>query len=204
MVNKAIIVISLFFPLFTVAQNKNLTYGKYVFKGDKYYECLELKKNGYFFHKIVREFLNLETHGNWRLRNDSLILDSNPQKEKLIVWENRVDNYEKFKVTVSDKSKNELTYHITAILFNGDTLSLRDQWNNTIFDTSIKTFTITDTKGLKSPIYVVKGQNVNQYFVLFETARVFENEAWRILNKKIIPKGFNGMEQSFQLVRSDD
>ena len=192
------VLVSFFYSLVTLAQN-SIKHGEYVFKGDKYFECLNLEKKGTFSYRIDREMLHIKTYGNWQIRNDSLILDSNPQKEKLIVWEKRVKRYRKFKINVLDKNKSPMYYSVFAIMVNGDTLTRREQFDNTVFSKPVKMFTIEDTKGLVSPFYIIQGSSINQCKVFFEHTRTFENERWKIINGNIIPKGLDGLEQKFQL-----
>ena len=52
-----ILTISIWCYYSSVAQNNNLQNGKYIFSGDKYFECMDLQENGTFFYKIDQEFV---------------------------------------------------------------------------------------------------------------------------------------------------
>lgn len=167
----------------------------YVYQNDKYYESLLLNEDGSFEHIIKAHFLHIKTLGNWQKRKDSIILDSYPQKDKIIVNEDYKKRFKKGKYVfnIRDKNYNIMIYHLTVITINSDTLSYSDQWDKSIIsDCQITSFYIKDTKGLKSPTYKIMGKNTNSFDILFETKRVFSNEKWLINDSSIHPIGLNG------------
>jgi hypothetical protein len=66
-------------------------------------------------------------------------------------------------------------------------------------DTKLKAFYIIDSGGITSPIYNIEGSKTNEFKVLFETRRVFENEEWEIKEFQIIPKDSTGKIQNYFL-----
>ena len=183
-----------------VAQLNTDISGIYSFKKESYQENIELRNDGMFFYNVSMEFINLKVSGYWNIQHDSILLSSKPFYERMLVWESRKKK-KVYEVFVTDKKRAFISYTIKAILQNGDTLLLSNQWRSTKFDIPIKSFIIVDNKGLTSPEYLVQGSKTNFFEVLFETNRVFENEKWKYEVGKLIPKGFNGLEQNFKLSR---
>lgn len=195
------IIISIMFSLSISKENYN---GKYSYKSRNYYEGIDLKENRQFIYNYKNEFINFEIKGNFKINNDSLILDSYPQRDKIIVKENKKGNKKNTLIIVKDKEGNILTYHIYVILSDNKVICLRDQWQKTkIKDQKINGFYLVDTKGLKSPIYLKKGEFSNYFEVQFETKRVFENEIWRIVKDKIKPIGMDGEYQNYYLEKNE-
>ena len=182
----------------------NFSDGIYVYQNDKYYESLLLNEDGSFEHIVKAHFLHIKTLGNWQKRKDSIILDSYPQKDKVIVSEDYRKRFKKGKYifNVRDKSRDKMIYHLTVITSKSDTLSYSDQWAKSIISVSegqIKSFYIKDTKGLKSPTYKIMGNNTNSFDILFETKRIFSNEKWLINDSSIHPIGLNGEPTNYVL-----
>ena len=189
-----------------VSQNlalENQLPGIYHYAAPHYMEQLQLMENGRFVSVIKTEFLALKTAGNWQFRNDSIILDSQPQKDKLIVLEAKKRNRNNL-FTVTDKNGDNIIYRLVLTLKNGDTVILKDQFKRSRFKGDVQSFRIIDSKGLESPEYRVKGQGSNFFTIFFETSRVFENEGWYIENGEITPRRFDGKEQKFKLVKRND
>jgi hypothetical protein len=183
-----------------VAQSSTNIFGVYAFKTDSYQENIELKSDGNFVYKVSMEFINLKIYGYWHLQNDSIVLNSIPTKENIIVWESRKKK-KGFRVFVSDKERHPISYSIVAKLENGDTLHLTNQWKSSKFKKTIKSFFIVSTMGLTSQEYTIKGSTTNSFDVLFETSRVLNNEKWKYDGFQVTPKGFNGLERDFKLTR---
>lgn len=174
--------------------------GKYSYTSNRFYESIELKKENKFIYFSKQEFINYEITGNYHVNGDTLTLDSNPQKDKLIVKETNKGRQGNFTFVVTDKMDNPIHYSIHLILIDNSEVSLKEQWQKSkIKNSKIKAFYIIDSKGLKSPKYHIKGEFSNFFKVWFEPNRVFENERWYINNNKIKPKGLNGEFQSYFL-----
>ena len=144
----------------------------------------------------------MDISGSYYIVNDTLYLNSSPQRDKILVQESRSkkknDRYFYFNVT--SKKGNLMHYHLYLILDNGQKMVYRDQFQTTkITSERIKGFYILDTKGLKSPTYIIEGLYTNIFNVQFETQRVFENESWLMKNDSIIPRGFDGEFQKYAL-----
>jgi hypothetical protein len=186
------------------AQNKNIA-GYYSFESGintsrPYYESLLLNEDGSFKHESSEPFFKLSVIGNWQVRNDSLVLDSYPQKDKLIVWE----KYKKggnTTIIVRNKSNELFTYYLFVITDKNDTITIRDQWDKTILKEKIVAFYLACSGGLYSPIYKIVGGRTNYFEVFFEMRRVYENELWEIKNEKIRPKGLDNKDQSYFLTK---
>ena len=166
-----------------------------------YYEELCLNENGEFVYQVNREFLKLQVEGNWQIRDGKLILDSRPQKDKIIVQEYKKRSNKKV-VKVRSKENKLINYTLCLIASEKDTLSYKNQWDKTIVYDDFVSFYLIDAKGLHSPTYNIIGLSSNYFEVFFETNRVFENEAWEITFEGIIPKGLNCKPQMFVLKKT--
>lgn len=190
--------------MFSLSINKENYIGHYSYKSRNYYESINLKENRQFVYNYKNEFIRYEIKGNYRISNDSLVLDSNPQRDKIIVKEDNKGSKKNSLIIVKDKEGNILTYHIYIILLNDKVICFRDQWDKTkIKNQTIKGFYIVDTKGLKSPTYFKKGEFSNNFEVQLETKRVFENETWLIEKDKIKPIGMDGEYQNYYLEKNN-
>ena len=190
--------------IFSFSTNKDNYLGKYIFKSRYYYESIDLKDSYHFIYYCRDEFVNYEIKGNYKINNDSLILDSYPQRDKLIVIEDNRDIKNSNLIIVKDKEGNAIHYHIYLILEDDSVICLRDQWEKSkIKNQTIKGFYIVDTKGLKSPTYFKKGKFCNHFEVQFETTRVFENEIWYIEKDKIKPLGVDGEYYNYYLEKNN-
>jgi hypothetical protein len=190
--------------IFSSLINKENYLGKYLYKSKNYYESIDLKNNKQFIYNYKNEFISYEIKGNYKINSDSLILDSNPQRDKIIVKEKNSGNKNSNLIIVKDKDGNTLTYHIYLILLDDKVICLKDQWEKSkIKNQTIKGFYIVDTKGLKSPTYLKKGKFSNYFEVQFETKRVFENETWHLEKDKIKPIGMDGEYQNYYLEKNN-
>ena len=187
-----------------IAQNKNIS-GYYSFESEintsrPYYESLWLKEDGSFKHESSQPFFKVSVVGNWQVRNDSLVLDSYPQKDKLIVWENYIKG-KNTTIIVRDKSNQLFNYYLFVVTNKNDTITFKGQWDKTILKDKIVAFYLIDSGGLYSPMYKITGGRTNYFEVFFEGGRVYENEYWEVKNEKIRPKGLNNKEQSYFLTK---
>lgn len=186
--------------IFSLLINKENHLGKYLYKNDRYYESIELKEDNKFIYFSKQEFINYEIRGNYNSRGDSLVLDSSPQRDKIIVQESKKGSQKCNVIVVTDKMGVNIQYSLFLILDDNKEKKLANQWEKSkIKDQKIKGFYIIDAKGLKSPIYFKKGKFSNYFKVQFETNRVFDNETWYLNNNKIKPKGLNGEFQNYVL-----
>ena len=198
---KTILIFGLFAISFKAISQFKEIQGEYSYLGEFYYESISLLPDGQFKWKVTSEWLRLEAHGNWQLRSDSLILDSSPQKDKLLVWESKYGNTKQMTFYVTNKMKEPINYTLCAITFNNDTVVNKEQFKKTTLNYKIKAFYVIDSKGLHSPTYYVTGRNTNRFDILFETKRTFENESWVIANGLIIPRGADGAIQKYKLTK---
>ncbi len=176
--------------------------GNYSYKSLHHNESIDLFENGTFSYFQKSEFLKIEITGNWQIRNDSLlVLDSKPQRAKLIVWESKKKG-KKTVVQVRDMENNTMNYRLYLISNKGDTLEYKDQFDKTATLGKIASFYIVDTKGLHSPLYKIQGTRSNFFDVHFETHRVFENEYWRFKKQSIIPLGIDNGHSNYQLSKT--
>jgi hypothetical protein len=190
--------------LFSSLIDKDSYLGKYTYKSRYYYESIDLKNNNQFIYNCKNEFINYEIKGNYKINSDSLILDSYPQRDKIIVKENNRGNKNSNLIIVKDKEGNKMTYHIYLILVDDTVICLKDQWEKSkIKNQTIKGFYLVDTKGLKSPTYLKNGKFSNHFEVQFETKRVFENEIWHLEKDKIKPIGMDGEYQNYYLEKNN-
>ena len=189
----------LLLPVFAYSQNTSDSL--YSYKSPHYYESINLSKDGTFDYYQKTEFTKSEIKGNWQLRNDSiLVLDSRPQKSKLIVFE----SYKKNRKTifrVQNMKGNLINYSIFLITNKGDTTEYKNQFDKAFVEGEYSSFYIFDSKGLQSPIYEIQGARSNFFDIKFEEQRVFENEYWKYYGYYIVPLGFDNKYANYKLVR---
>lgn len=186
------------------SQNINKIAGKYIYNIDNFNESIYLKNNGTFIYNVSMPFYKSEIRGNWQIRGEKIILDSYPQKEKLIVSEKRKGTLKKTTFKVVNKKGEPISYKLLLVTNSQDTICFLEQWKKTETYSKIKGFFIQDSKGLKSPYYKIKGTSSNYFEVIFETIRIFENEDWLFTNGKIKPKGLDSKYQKYFLIKRNN
>lgn len=175
----------------------------YTYSVSHFSESIELSENNRFQYSAKMHMMGkMEIEGSYYILNDTLYLNSIPQRDKILVEESkskkRNDRY--FYFNVKSKAGSLLIYHLHLRLENGKEIIYRDQFQNTrINSEKFVSFYIVDTKGLKSPTYIIEGLHTNIFNVQFETHRVFENESWILKNDSIIPRGLDGEFQKYSL-----
>lgn len=175
--------------------------GEYSYSQRHFSESLKLNSDKTFNYSVRMEFIKQEINGNYLIIGDSLVLNSVPQRDKIIVDE-KFKKSKKNTFRVTDKSGHLINYHLTITTDKKEVIELRDCFDKvTINGSKIKSFHITDTKGLKSPEYTIKGTSSNYFDIRFEHIRVFQSEKWIIDNelKRIKPLGTNGEYQTYYL-----
>ena len=189
----------LLFPI--SAYSQNTTNSIYSYKSAYYYESINLSKDGTFYYSQETEFTKNEIKGNWQLRNDSiLVLDSRPQKSRLMVFE----SYRKIRKTVFRiwNMKNDLIhYNIFLITNKGDTTVYKEQFDKTVTKGEFTSFYVLDSKGLQVPVYKIQGSRTNFFDIKIEEQRVFENEYWKFYGQYIIPLGLDNKYSCYELVK---
>lgn len=178
--------------------------GTYFYNSLNYHEEIKLLSNGKFIYNCKNEFLRTNIKGNYHIHNDSLFLDSYPQRDKLIVCGQ--SKGKKNTVYIDVKDKNGISFHYTLCLLleNNTVFTIENQWDKTkVKDKKIKGFYIVDKKGLRSPTYYNKDLFSNCFKVNFETNRVFENEIWVFENNNLKPMGLNGLYQEYYLTKNN-
>ena len=193
-----LILITFFLTSFNLSDN----YGKYEYKNNLFRESIELLENQTFIYNREEEFFNYIIKGNYNIVGDSLILDSSPQKDKIIVRERFVKKFETKIFNVTNKRGENITYHLYVTLYDGSKEIHEDSYGEIKFKSKpIKSFHIFTTMGIKSPEYILDGKNTNSFDIQIETKRIFENEKWFIdkVNDKIKPKGADGEIQNYTL-----
>ena len=165
---------------------------------------MTLEENGKFHFIEKTEWTKLVLDGNWQIRGNNLILDSSPQRDRLIVIESLTPKLSYKLVNVTNKGGENIHYYLYGITASNDTIALRDQYISSKIDKRINTFYLISTGGLKSPLYTIQGSKTNTFDVLFETTRVFENESWEINGHTITPNCPGGYKQNFKLTKSDN
>jgi len=175
--------------------------GEYVYKSTFYSESILLRPNGAFLYQNSNEFTKSKVTGNWQLRNDTIILDSHPQRDRLLVYESYQKKLKNKLVYVCNKLNEPINYKLVYITDLNDTVSLTSQWKFSKIAAKTKSFYIVDANGLTSPWYTIQGTYSNVFNVLFETHRVFESESWILHNDKIIPRDQSGKLQSYELIK---
>ena len=190
------------FLLFTLVQSKtyNLT-GEYFYSQRHFSESIKLNSDKTFNYRVNMEFFTQEIKGNYDIIEDSLVLNSIPQRDRIIVDEkHKASKTNTFKVT--DKKGRLINYQLTITTDKEEIIEIRNCFDTVKTENfKIKSFHITDTKGLKSPQYSIVGTNSNHFEIKFEHLRVLESEKWFIdkESKRIKPIGTNGEFQTYYL-----
>lgn len=105
--------ILLLIPIFSFSQNEKNSF--YEYKSPHFYESINLLENGTFIYYSKTEFIKNEIRGNWQLRQDSiLVLDSNPQRSKQIVFESR-KNSKKSTFRIRNMKNNQIHYNLSLL-----------------------------------------------------------------------------------------
>ncbi len=132
------------FPLFIYSQN--ISNRLYSYKTPHYYESIDLLGNGKFIYYNKTEFTKIEIKGNWQLRNDSiLVLDSSPQKSKIIVFESHKRS-KKNTFRVRNMNNHQIHYNLYLITKENDTIEFKEQFDETIMLGRFTSFYIVDSK----------------------------------------------------------
>jgi len=174
--------------------------GVYEYKADKFYESIELGKDFNFKYEYHFHSLSYSLEGDYSIKGDSLILDSNPQRDKIIVREYKKGNKNNVRFCVTDKLGTPINYTLYAINKENDTITLSNQWHKSkLKNKELESFYIIDSKGLKTPLYNIEGEKTNYFEVQMETVRVLDNEVWKIKDNSILPKGMNSKNQNYFL-----
>ncbi|NHM02829.1 hypothetical protein [Flavobacterium difficile] len=193
-----IIFTSFFVTSFTLENN----IGKYEYRRNNFIESIELLKNQKFNYERSEGFSNYKITGSYFVSGDSLILNSSPQKDKIIVREKNTGKFENKTFKVSDKKGNLIVFHLYLTLIDNSKIVIKDSFEKVKFKSApIKSFHIVNTMGLKSPEYILEGKHTNFFEVQFENMRVFDNENWYLIENKIQPKGLDGENQKYYLTK---
>lgn len=187
--------------------NKNL--GKYEYKANHYLECINLKENNIFEFQSRRSMSGFEkVSGRFIINGDSLILNSVPQREKIIVKENYLKkNRNNYSFNITDKSNSFVQNNLNLNLsFNDGTkesILIPFKRFNIKTKKKIKSFYVGNI-GLKFPNYILKSDVTNTFDVKLEFKRVFDSEIWLFEDGKIKPLGVDGEYQKYFLVKSTE
>lgn len=196
-------IIYLIILIFLISDFQKSECGKYSYGISHFYEDIELCQDNKFMYNVNFNFSQYQVKGNYHILNDSLILNSYPQKERIIVFETNKGKMQNVTFEVLTKNNQYFNYNIILILNNDEEIHIVNQWKKTkLKKIDIKGFYIVDKNGLKSPKYIIIGKFTNYYKILFESSRVFENESWGITKNKITPRGFNGKLQNYCLEKN--
>lgn len=164
---------------------------------------LILKSNSTFEYQYKQNFLDISVNGYWSINKDSLVLNSAPQRDRLIVFEKRDTLSEDLYIfKVLNKKNEEIMYHLNLSDRSGQETYLKDQFGISEVDKStidLGSFSVKDTKGLTSPTYNLVGSKANYFEIFFETQRVFEAEIWIIINNELIPRTMSGNQGNYRL-----
>ena len=175
----------------------------YKYQNSNTSEILILKSNSTFEYQYKQNFLDISVNGYWSINKDSLVLNSAPQRDRLIVFEKRDTLSEDLYIfKVLNKKNEEIMYHLNLSDRSGQETYLKDQFGISEVDKStidLGSFSVKDTKGLTSPTYNLVGSKANYFEIFFETQRVFEAEIWIIINNELIPRTMSGNQGNYRL-----
>lgn len=196
------IVSSILITFFLITFNLPDYHGNYEYKSHHLTERLELSENYTFIYYRRSHFFNIVIKGNYNIVGDSLILNSSPQRDKMIVRERYIKKFETKFFNLTNKLGENITYRLYLTFNDGSKKDFIDNFGKIKFKSKpIKSFHVFTTMGIKSPEYELLGTNTNDFEIQLETSRVFDNEKWFIdkVNGKITPKGLDGEIQNYVL-----
>ncbi|QJP35147.1 hypothetical protein F0365_12490 [Nonlabens sp. Ci31] len=174
--------------------------GNYSYRQTHYYESIELKQNQKFTYLLRKNFSEYIVNGNYNISQDSLFLNSFPQRDRIIVREENKRNKNKDTFIVQTKEGIDFHYNLYLTLEDGNLIVLKNKiGKSTIKNKRIKSFYLKDNNGIRSPEHVIYGNSNNYFEIFFETKRVFENESWILKLDKIKPRDFSGSLTSYYL-----
>ncbi|MCF6129062.1 hypothetical protein L1S35_05205 [Flavobacterium sp. AS60] len=186
---------------FFLFQNLNLfNTGKYSYSASHFYESIELKNDDTFIYSCHLNFSEYLVEGKYNILNDSLILNSYPQKERLIVVESKKGNSKNLTFEISTNQNNKFSYDLHVLMNDNTEMEFKNEWEKTkLKKHDIKGFYIIDKNGLKSPKYLVRDSSNNYFKIKVNPSRAFESESWPFIENKIKPRNFNGDFQNYYL-----
>lgn len=175
--------------------------GEYSYSNNHFNIHLNLSSDGTFYYYDNGQIQLRECQGNWQERSGNLILDSYPQKEKMVCYEYLNRKVEYISINVKKKSDGRPIHYSLYLLKNsGDTIQLKEQFKTSkVFEKDINGFFIVDMNGTQSSTYMFQRKGTNTFDVLFETERVLDNEDWRITETGIQPRNDAGNYANFIL-----
>jgi hypothetical protein len=180
----------------------------YSYRNRYFTESINLLNNNTFDYIYNTDFLKIKVNGYWIKNGDSLLLNSTPQHDKIIVREQQIEkkkNKNKLLFWVVNKDNLPIDYSITLYDENGESIEISNQREKTEFVINkfkVHSFEITDSKALKSPKYIIESKYANNFYIIFEQRRVFDGEVWAFCKEGLIPKLSNGKKADYLLVRS--
>lgn len=187
--------------------NKNL--GKYEYKTNHYWECINLKGNNIFEFQSGHYMSGVEkVSGRFIINGDSLILNSLPQREKIIVNEKYIrKNRDNYSFNIKDRSdffvQNNLNLNLSFDDGTIESIQIPFGKFNVKTKKRIKSFYVGNI-GLKFPIYYLKSDVTNTFDVKLDFKRIFDNEIWLFDEGKIKPIGIDGEYQKYFLVKASE
>lgn len=200
------IILSVLFILSNLQyNNKNL--GKYEYKANHYWECIVLKENNIFEFQSKGHMSGLEkVNGRFIINGDSLILNSVPQREKIIVKEKYLrKNRNNYSFSITDRSdffvQNNLNLNLSFDDGTIESIQIPFGKFNVKTKKKIKSFYVGNI-GLKFPNYNLKSDVTNTFDVKLEFKRIFDSEIWLFEEDKIKPMGVDREYQKYFLVKS--
>ena len=110
----------------TLVQNEaDSLIGKYSFSQRHFSESLQLNVDYTFQYEVKMELFRQKIEGNYNVVGDSLILNSFPQRDKLIVNE-KSKKTQKNIFRVTDKSGQLINYQLTITTDEGKVIELKN------------------------------------------------------------------------------
>ena len=172
-------------------------------KNRNHYEEITLNIDKSFIYKAhLGEFINIKKFGNWKLDNDTLILNEhNPefnQMMSVVETNDRIHSKNGVYLDVKYFDGDDFLFTVSAT-FNDTTLILR---NNTKHSTiplkKVQEFSINSTS-YNYPKYLVKDSMSNSFTVRISPKRLLVNEKWLVEDGKLRPRTTDGLYAGYYL-----
>ena len=154
-------------------------------------EYLQLFDNNKFEYGYNAHTARFRVDGYWIQFGDSLILNSTPQRDRIIVRESRDSSSLEYFFDVKTKQGASINYSLSIFDVTGKEMEFKYQSDSTHFQVNermIKSFTITLSHGVRTPRYYIIGQWTNRFDIQVEPLIVFEEETWVLKGDTLFPQ----------------
>ena len=160
-----------------------------------FYEHIELSSDGSFIYRMrMGGFIKTEVNGNWELKKQYLVLNSNNATPDTIDLKECDSKNEISDSIYVIKVRNKKGYKINySLILNGDRENIiKEQFDQTVISRKIP---VNDVQIITSSGIYSNRLSISKkgrcFLVAINDKRVFVDEEWMLLNNKIRPMGLD-------------